>query len=233
MEQCKKTHLKKTKPDLGEDVLEAVRESLMLNISPVIKENTELKQKVNYTTESQSHKDHKVGAQRTLFQDSSINEESAGDLVFRFLGDDNEDGKDDGNQQHNDSEPEGLNKAVLEVELTKFKDICKVRVLDMTNSEDLHAIVEETTFDSFANDVRNHCPVLTDIIETLAVGKWSKYNKGKKNQHYKFKVALQMILALDDIKSQRTCTEFEYIYRERICHKYHNCLQWAVQSSSK
>ena len=72
----------------------------------------------------------------------------------------------------------------------------------MTKSDNLESILGENTFDTFATNVRDNCPVLTDIIETLAIGKWSQYNKGKKTESYKFKTALQMILALDDIKAK-------------------------------
>ena len=105
-----------------------------------------------------------------------------------------------------------FDKTVLEAELKECRKFCKVGVERMTKSDNLESILGENTFDTFATNVRDNCPVLTDIIETLAIGKWSQYNKGKKTESYKFKTALQMILALDDIKSQRTTTEFSTLF---------------------
>ena len=59
----------------------------------------------------------------------------------------------------------------------------------MTESEDLNFIFGEETFDQIAIKVHEYCPILTEIVETLAVGKWSKYNKCKKTVSYKFKTA--------------------------------------------
>ena len=105
-----------------------------------------------------------------------------------------------------------FDKQALEVELLEFQKICQFRVMDMTESEDLNFIFGEGTFDQIAIKVREYCPLLTKIVETLAVGKWSKYNKYKKTVSYKFKTALQMVLALDDIKSPRTTTAFSTLF---------------------
>ena len=71
---------------------------------------------------------------------------------------------------------------------------------------------------SLASPLCESCPLLTEIVETLAVGKWSKYNKSKKTVSYKFKTALQMVLALDYIKSQRTNTAFSLkVFSQVLC----------------
>ena len=73
-----------------------------------------------------------------------------------------------------------FDKQTLEVELVEFQKICQVRVMDMVESEDLNFILGEGTFDQIAMKVCEYCPLLTEIVETLAVSKWSKYNKSKK-----------------------------------------------------
>lgn len=73
--------------------------------------------------------------------------------------------------------------------------------MDMTESEQLNLIFGEGIFNQIEMKVRECCPLLTEIVEILAVGRWSKYNKCKTTVKYKFKAALQMVLASDDIKS--------------------------------
>lgn len=203
-----KSTLTKNQPDLSVSALEAIRETVLENFSHLIRENDELKQKLKFSTERPSCSGETRGIKRTLFPSSNETDSDELGIIGNLVEDD------DKTDQHDDSNSnQGMfNKTTLEAELTEFKNICKVGVVDMTKSEDLDSIFGETTFDTFATNVRDCCPLLTGIIETLAIGKWSKYNKGKKTQSYKFKVALQMILALDDIKSQRTSTEFSTLF---------------------
>ena len=55
-------------------------------------------------------------------------------------------------------------------------------------------------------------PTLTRFIEAIAIGDWKKYKTGKKSSSFKFKSAIQILLALDDIKSQRTTTNFSTLF---------------------
>ena len=67
-------------------------------------------------------------------------------------------------------------------------------------------------FDSIADNINLQCPLLTKIIDCLAVGKSSKKNVGKKDCSFKFKAAIQAIMALDDIKSERSKSSFSTIF---------------------
>lgn len=105
-----------------------------------------------------------------------------------------------------------FDKVVLQSELKDFKHICEVNVPDMTQNYDLGLLFNEASFGSFANNVREQCPNLTRFIEAISIGDWTKYNTGKKSSSFKFKSAIQMLLALDDIKSQRTTTNFSTLF---------------------
>ena len=102
--------------------------------------------------------------------------------------------------------------AVLEHELIKFKDICKVDEDELPKIGNLWKHFNNTMFTEFANSVHENCPMLTSIIETISIGDWTKYNTGRKSSSYKFKSTIQMVLALDDIKSQRTSSNFSTLF---------------------
>ena len=56
-----------------------------------------------------------------------------------------------------DNSDGGFDKAVLESELQDFKNICEVDVQDMSQSDDLGLLLNETSFGNFANNVREQC----------------------------------------------------------------------------
>jgi hypothetical protein len=183
---------------LGDDIVTAIQQTVLENVTPLIEENFDLKQQLMFSAKENSATNMKNGKvksiKRNIFSDSD-----------KTHGTDDHCDSTGNSKEHkppfcNDQDQLKFDKQALEVELLEFQKICQFRVMDMTENEDLNFIFGEGTFDQIA------------IVETLAVGKWSKYNKCKKTVSYKFKTALQMVLALDDIKSQRTTTAFSTLF---------------------
>ena len=67
-------------------------------------------------------------------------------------------------------------------------------------------------FDQLADAIKLKCPLLTNIVNSLAVGKSTEKNVGKKDCDFKFKAAIQTIMALDDIRSERFKSSFSTIF---------------------
>ena len=63
-------------------------------------------------------------------------------------------------------------------------------------------------FDQLTNDIKLKCPLLTNVANSLAVGKSTEKNVGKKDCDFKLKAAIQTVMALDDIRSERFSTVF-------------------------
>ena len=73
-------------------------------------------------------------------------------------------------------------------------------------------MIGEMYFDNLATDVERQCPMLTEIVKLLVTGKRDERNTGKKAPEFKFKSAVQVLLALDDIRSQKTKSDFSTLF---------------------
>ena len=82
----------------------------------------------------------------------------------------------------------------------------------MKDEDDLELMIGEMYFDNLATDVERQCPMITEIVKLLVTGKRDERNTGKKVPEYKFKSAVQVLLALDDIRSQKTKSDFSTLF---------------------
>ena len=82
----------------------------------------------------------------------------------------------------------------------------------MKDEDDLELMIGEMYFDNLATDVERQCPMLTEIVKLLVTGKRDERNTGKKAPEFKFKSAVQVLLALDDIRSQKTKSDFSTLF---------------------
>ncbi|CAB4007800.1 Hypothetical predicted protein, partial [Paramuricea clavata] len=83
---------------------------------------------------------------------------------------------------------------------------------DFAETDDGERVFMPSFFENVTLSIKEKCPLLTSIITTLAVGKSTKRNTGNKDSNFKFKTALQAILALDDVKSERTKSSFSVLF---------------------
>ena len=97
-----------------------------------------------------------------------------------------------------------------EMELLRQMYFIDLENFGETSGEDI--ILVPSFFEGVASNVKEKCPLLTSIVKTLAVGTSTERNSGKKDSKYKFKAALQAILAMDDVKSERTKSSFSVIF---------------------
>ena len=80
------------------------------------------------------------------------------------------------------------------------------------HEDDLELVVNERFFENMAREVDEKCPILKEIIQVLATGTRDDRNTGGKKTAYKFKSALHIVLALDDIKSQQSKSDFSTVF---------------------
>ena len=73
-------------------------------------------------------------------------------------------------------------------------------------------VIMPSFLDQLTNDIKLKCPLLTNIVNSLAVGKSTEKNVGKKDCDFKFKAAIQTVMALDDIRSERSKSSFSTIF---------------------
>lgn len=102
---------------------------------------------------------------------------------------------------------------ILDKEMTFLREMYCIDFEDnFVQSADHSMVIMPNFFDEIALNVKNKCPLLTSIISTLAIGKSTERNTGKKDSNFKFKAALQAILSLDDVKSERTKSSFSILF---------------------
>lgn len=181
-----KNKLTQSQADLTGSSLQIIHEFYVENFSSIVEENEKLKAQLQLTPSDK--------------RDDSEESTNRGTISKRKRS------------LFSDSSDYAFNKAILESELKDFKRICEVDVQDMSQSDDLGLLLNEASFGNFANNVREQCPTLTHMIETIAIGDWTKYNTGKKSCSFKFKSAIQLLLALDDIKTQKSTTNFSTLF---------------------
>ena len=79
-------------------------------------------------------------------------------------------------------------------------------------SSELEEILNDLFFQRTTTTIIDKCPLLTEMIQIVAVGKNTNNNSGKKNTSYKLKCAIQLLFALTDIRSQSNESEFSKIF---------------------
>ena len=83
----------------------------------------------------------------------------------------------------------------LEEEIKIVAHLCKIGLKDSPKEPDeLEIMIPSTIFSSIASNVKEQCPLISFLLETLVVGEHTLRNCGKKNNNYKFKSAMQMFV---------------------------------------
>ena len=100
----------------------------------------------------------------------------------------------------------------LQKELTTLQQLQNIGICNLKDEDDLQLMIGEMYFDNLATDVERQCPMITEIVKLLVTGKRDERNTGKKAPEYKFKSAVQVLLALDDIRSQKTKSDFSTLF---------------------
>lgn len=100
----------------------------------------------------------------------------------------------------------------LQRELTTLQQLQNIGICNLKDEDDLELMIGEMYFDNLATDVERQCPMITEIVKLLVTGKRDERNTGKKAPEFKFKSAVQVLLALDDIRSQKTKSDFSTLF---------------------
>lgn len=103
-------------------------------------------------------------------------------------------------------------KRALKKELNYLQTLTDIGVKNINEEDDLEVVFNEQFFENTSKKVEENCPILKDIIQVLATGPRDDRNTGKKTSAYKFKSALQLVLALDEIKSQHSASDFSTVF---------------------
>lgn len=97
----------------------------------------------------------------------------------------------------------------------EIKILAKLSKLDLKGSleklDELDKMIPSTVFSSIASNVKEQCPVISSLLETLAVGRHTSRNYGK-NEDYKFKCALQVLSAINEIRSQKSDSDLSTLF---------------------
>ena len=83
----------------------------------------------------------------------------------------------------------------LQKELTTLQQLQKIGICNLKDEDDLELMIGEMYFDNLATDVERQCPMITEIVKLLVTGK-----------------RVQVLLALDDIRSQKTKSDFSTLF---------------------
>ena len=100
----------------------------------------------------------------------------------------------------------------LEQEMTVVRQLYSIDLDNFAEPCEDNNVIMPSFFDQLTNDVKLKCPLLTNIVNSLAVGKSTEKNVGKKDCDFKFKAAIQTVMALDDIRSERSKSSFSTIF---------------------
>lgn len=107
--------------------------------------------------------------------------------------------------------PDDLKKG-LQKELNYVQTLTDIGVKRLNEDDDLELVFNGLFFENMAREVEEKCAILKEIIQVLATGTQDDRNTGKKKPAYKFKSALHIVLALDDIKSQKSKSDFSTVF---------------------
>lgn len=100
----------------------------------------------------------------------------------------------------------------LQKEISTLQQLQNIGICNLKDEDDLELMLGEMYFDNLATEAEKQCPLLTEIVKLLVTGKRDGRNTGKKAPEYKFKSAIQVILAVDDIRSQKTKSDFSTLF---------------------
>lgn len=100
----------------------------------------------------------------------------------------------------------------LQKELTTLQQLQNIGICNLKKEDDLELMIAEMYFDNLATDVESQCPMITEIVKLLVTGKRDERNTGKRAPEFKFKSAVQVLLALDDLRSQKTKSDFSTLF---------------------
>lgn len=100
----------------------------------------------------------------------------------------------------------------LQKELSTLQQLQHIGICNLKDEDDLELMIGETYFDNLATEAERQCPLLTEIVKVLVTGKRDERNTGKKAPEFKFKSAIQMLFALDDIRSQKSKSDFSTLF---------------------
>lgn len=100
----------------------------------------------------------------------------------------------------------------LQKEMQYLQTLTDIGMKKINEEDDLEVVLNEHFFDNISKKVEENCPILKEIVQVLATGTRDDRNTGKKTSAYKFKSALQLVLALDDIKSQHSTSDFSTVF---------------------
>ena len=100
----------------------------------------------------------------------------------------------------------------LQKELTTLQQLQNIGICNLKKEDDLELMIGEMYFDNLATDVERQCPMITEIVKLLVTGKRDERNTGKRAPEFKFKSAVQVLLALDDLRSQKTKSDFSTLF---------------------
>lgn len=103
-------------------------------------------------------------------------------------------------------------KKALEMELKCLEDLAQFGIRDLEDEDDLTVLIGELCFDKLAENVQMHCPLVTDIVKCLTSTPRLGRNTGKKDEMFKFKSGLQLIQALQTIRSQKVNSDFSTMF---------------------
>ena len=104
-----------------------------------------------------------------------------------------------------------LSKEQLQQLKNEIQDMDKIGAMgfsDFSNKDDPFIALDSLLFDGVAAQVSQKCPMIDQLIKTLAIGARTNENLGKKTEDYKFKAAMQVLYALNDIRSQKANSDF-------------------------
>ena len=94
--------------------------------------------------------------------------------------------------------------------------MARISKLDLKGSleevDELDEMIPSALFSSIVSKIKEQCPVLSNLLETLAVGQHTSRNCGKKNEDYKFKCAVQVLSAVNEIRSQKSDSDLSTLF---------------------
>ena len=105
-----------------------------------------------------------------------------------------------------------IQKEKIKEEMKTVDSMHNLGLKNIEETEDISTIINELFFDHVADTVEKQCPLLTQIIKLLCLGRQPGTNTGKKTDKFKFKSALHILNAIGEIRSQRTTNDFALMF---------------------
>lgn len=89
-----------------------------------------------------------------------------------------------------------IQKETIKEEMKIVDSMHNLGLKNIEETEDISTIVNELFFDHVADAVEKQCPLLTQVIKLLCLGRQPGTNTGKKTDKFKFKSAVHIINAI-------------------------------------